>query len=119
MVALALTMVRRKVARQWRKVKRQQRLDAGDSSRTSAPAWTDLLRSKEADPASAAAHDSIVGQIFGRLTSQERELIELRLEGYSTAEAARQIGVDPDVLRVQLSRLRKRLRDSGVNTDLL
>ena len=37
-------------------------------------------------------------------------MIELRLLGHSTAEAARTVNLDPDVARVRLSRLRARLR---------
>jgi RNA polymerase sigma-70 factor (ECF subfamily) len=40
--------------------------------------------------------------------------VELRLQGFSTAEAARQLGEDADVLRVRRSRLSRKLRDSQV-----
>jgi RNA polymerase sigma-70 factor (ECF subfamily) len=45
--------------------------------------------------------------------------VELRLQGYSTADAARELGLDADVLRVRLSRLRQRLRAGGVLTEWL
>jgi len=37
----------------------------------------------------------------------------LRLQGYRTADAARELGQDPRALRVRLGRLRKRLREKG------
>lgn len=40
--------------------------------------------------------------------------MDLRLQGHSTAETARQLGLDTDVLRVQLGRLRQRLRACGI-----
>lgn len=53
------------------------------------------------------------------LDETERRLIELRLEGCTTAEVARQLGLDPDVLRVRLGRLRRRLRQNGLLTEWL
>lgn len=57
--------------------------------------------------------------LFDRLDDDEKKLITLRVEGYSTAEAARELGKDPDVTRVQLSRLRKRIKNMGIFSDWL
>ena len=38
---------------------------------------------------------------------------------YSTVETAQLLDLDPDVLRVKLSRLRKRMRERGLEDDLL
>jgi RNA polymerase sigma factor (sigma-70 family) len=119
MINLALVIVRRKVARHWRQLRRQQRLDGrlGDSGQI-----TDLLSSLsdfQPDPVRAAEFHEAVEKVCAALNATERRLIELRLDGYSTAEAARALGLDADVLRVQLGRLRKRLRASGVMTDWL
>ncbi len=54
-----------------------------------------------------------IEHLLNQLDDAERELIVLRLEGYSTAEVARQLNINPDVTRVRLSRLRKRLRDAN------
>lgn len=118
LVALALTMVRRKVAKQWRKMKRQQRLESGTAS-GNVPALLASLCTPESDPAAVASQKNEIEQIFSKLSDSERQLIELRMDGYSTAEAARELGLDADVLRVHLSRLRKRLRAAGVMSDLL
>jgi hypothetical protein len=67
---------------------------------------------------------------FGRARSQPlhagRErfriitgVIELRLEGHSTADAARLLNEDPDRLRVRLNRLRQQVRESGMFDDWL
>jgi RNA polymerase sigma-70 factor (ECF subfamily) len=112
--ALTLTMVRRKVARHWRRLRRQQRLDpevletqALDDAPTAAGV-------APADPAAQAEYRDTLEYLSSKLDERERRLVELRLQGYSTAEAARQMGEDADVLRVRLSRLRKRLRESNL-----
>lgn len=118
LVALALTIVRRKVAKQWRKIRRQQRLESGNSNEN-LPQLLASLTSSDSDPASLAAQRSEIEQIFAKLSESEQELIALRMDGYSTAEAARSMGQDPDVLRVKLSRLRKRLREAGGMAELI
>ncbi len=58
-------------------------------------------------------------RVLRELDSTDRKLIGLRLEGHSTAEAARRLDLNPDVTRVRLSRLRRRLEDKGVASDLV
>ena len=77
------------------------------------------LVSPDSDPAAKAAQQAEIEDIFSRLSEAEQRLIELRMDGYSTVEVARELGLDADVLRVNLSRLRKRLRDAGVMAELL
>jgi RNA polymerase sigma-70 factor (ECF subfamily) len=45
--------------------------------------------------------------------------LELRLEGYSTAEIAGELGMNPIAVRVRMTRLRQRLRANGVFNDWL
>ena len=118
LVALALTMVRRKAANHWRHLKRQQRL-SGDHDRQNLP---DLLLSLHTE--SDAVHEQLVvresiDRLLDELTDVDRQLMELRLEGYSTAEVARKLGVDSDVLRVRLSRLRRKIRDLNIISESL
>jgi len=115
LVNLALVMVRRKVVRHWRHLRRQQRLGG---SFTDSGSFSDLLTSlsdSHDDPTGAAEFQEAVENVCAGLNDTERRLIELRLDGYSTAEAARTLGLNPDVLRVQLGRL----RTSGVLADWL
>ena len=118
LIALALTMVRRKVAKKWRKMRRQQRLESSGSS-ANLPELLASLVSPNSDPAALAAQRSEIEDLFSKLSEREQRLIELRLDGYSTVEVARELGLDADVLRVNLSRLRKRLRDTGAMAELL
>jgi RNA polymerase sigma-70 factor (ECF subfamily) len=119
LVALTLTMVRRKVARKWRHERRQQRLSHGPTSSTDLARTLETLVSGEANPARAAELNDAVEQLCSSLSDTERRLMELRLSGYSTAEAARELGADADVLRAHLSRLRQRLRTAGILSEWL
>jgi RNA polymerase sigma-70 factor (ECF subfamily) len=115
LVALALTMIRRKAARQWRRHRCQQR-PAGD---TILPDPLATLAAADGDPARAAAVNDALRLLWATLDATERRVMELRLEGHSTAEVARQLNLDADVLRVRLSRLRQRLRARGMLDDWL
>lgn len=118
LVALALEMVRRKVGRHWRHLRRQERLEAGPAAADSVPdAFAALI--DRSDPAPEAQLRDAVGHVCRHVTPAERQVLELRLEGHSTADVARRLGRDPDVLRVQLGRLRQRLRECGVLTEWL
>lgn len=118
LVALALTLVRRKVARKWRHLRRQQRLSTvpgGDHlART-----LESLTASDPDPAHAAQANDALRRLCADMDGTERRMIELRLEGHSTAEVARKLGLDADVLRVHLSRLRLRLRNCLVPEECL
>ena len=84
--------------------------------------WKQLLvslGSPEDDPARAAQFHDQVRRVCAGLDATERQLVELRLQGYRTVEAAEQLSLDADVLRVRLSRLRHRLEAEGVFTDWL
>lgn len=114
LLALALTMVRRKVARQWRRHRRQTRTT--DSS----PA--DVLASlsrRATSPAVAAEVRDAIARLWCELDAEDRAVMELRLQGYSMAEAAHQLGKTPEALRVRLHRLRKRLEVEQVLTEWL
>jgi RNA polymerase sigma-70 factor (ECF subfamily) len=71
------------------------------------------------DPQREAANREAIEQILRACDATDRELIELRVEGYSTVDAARRLGLNPDVTRVRLSRLRKKLLQRGVADDLM
>jgi len=107
-LGLANKIVRGKVARHWRKVQHQFPLDA-EALETGV--GSGATASREADPAAQVEHTDALEHLFGFLNEAERQVVELRLLGCSTAEVARRLGLDPDVLRVRLSRLRRRLRE--------
>jgi RNA polymerase sigma-70 factor (ECF subfamily) len=119
LIALATTMVRRKVARQWRHMRRQERLDAGPTTSANMPALLNTLASGEADPARSAQATDTLRRVWDGLDTLEQHILELRLDGHSTSEIAAAVGLNPIALRVRLSRLRKRLAAAGVLDDLL
>jgi RNA polymerase sigma factor (sigma-70 family) len=119
LLALAATMVRRKAARHWRRLQRQQRLSGGGSSSSQmAPLLGNLTPGTE-DPARAAQAREQVQQLCDSLSDPEQRLIELRLQGYTPAECAAQLGLSAVAFRVRLTRLRQRLRAAGVLDDWL
>ena len=118
LIALALTLVRRKVARHWRKLKREQSSPLAASGETN-----QVLTSPscpQPGPASVVEFDDAVQHVLSHLEDdRDRRLVELRLQGCSTAEVARAMGLDSRFLRVRLGRLRSRLREHGLLTEWL
>jgi RNA polymerase sigma-70 factor (ECF subfamily) len=119
LLALALTLVRRKLARHWRHLQRQQRLSDGPTAVGNLPQLLTALSSPQPDPAQAAQFNDQVRYLCDHLNETERRLLELRLQGYSTAEMAEALGLHAIALRVRLTRLRQRLRACGVLDDWL
>lgn len=117
LVALAMTIVRRKAARHWRKLQRQQRLSG---RRMASGAESDPLADLPADGPDPAGEYELAERLSGMLEGLDpldRELVNRRIEGYSTVQIARELDLDADVLRVRLSRLRRKLREQGFEED--
>jgi RNA polymerase sigma factor (sigma-70 family) len=113
LAGLAARMVRNKVADHWRKIQRRDRLlDRHVEDRD-----LGALLASACDGADDPARQEAVEKLLEGLDAPERRIVELRLLGHSTAEVARILGLDADVLRVRLSRLRKRLRDRRLLAD--
>jgi RNA polymerase sigma-70 factor (ECF subfamily) len=119
LLALALTLVRRKVARHWRHLQRQQRLSLGPDDGGNLANLLTSLTGPHDDPAQAAQLNDQVRHLCSNLEESERRMLDLRLQGYSTAEIAQDLGLHAIALRVRLTRLRQRLQASGVLTDWL
>lgn len=115
LVALAAVVLRRKIARHWRSLRRQQRESGIRPPHANLPDYVVSLEGQERDPAEIVSFRDQIAFVLGRLQGDDRELVALRLEGYSTADAARHLNIDADVARVRLSRLRRQLN----NTKLL
>jgi len=118
LLALALTLVRRKAARHWRHLQRQQRLSGAGE----VPILTDVLMTLSRphdDPAAAAQFRDQVDRLCANLHAAERRLLELRLQGHSPSECATELGLSNVAFRVRMTRLRQRLRESGVMDDCL
>lgn len=119
LIALAAVMVRRKVARHWRKMRRQNRESGVRGSDQELPDFVVSIADRQDNPADTASHHEQVNVALNRLEGVDRELVALRLEGYSTVNAAERLGLNPDVARVRLSRLRRKLKETQALSELL
>lgn len=120
LVALACSVLRRKVAKKWRHYRRQVSL--GKTPQGDLISLTQLLSAvsnRETDPALIAQFDDQLAELCRRLSEPERLMLEMRLDGYSNHEVAERLGLHPVALRVRWSRLRKRLNSLGISPDLL
>jgi RNA polymerase sigma-70 factor (ECF subfamily) len=119
LIALAVTVVRRKVARQWRHLQKQQRLSRGDASAgRDAPAERiAAVPGAEKDPARDAELRDAAQRVMAALDETEQRMLEMQAQGHSTAEIAAELGLNPVALRVRLSRLKKRLQEGGIGLD--
>lgn len=117
LIALASTMVRRKVARKWRLHRRQNGAvaSAGDSQLLSTTLRN--LFSREGSPAELAEYQDSLEKLCKSLNSIERTMLELKLEGYTTGEVAQQLELHPVAVRVRWSRLRDRLAAQEIHLD--
>jgi RNA polymerase sigma-70 factor (ECF subfamily) len=113
LIALALTMVRRKVAHQWRRHRRQSR-----SNDSVLDLFAQQCRPCD-QPAPRAELRDTIETLWNRLSDDERTLIELRLLGHSNVEAARILGQPAETIRVRLFRLRQRLQADAIEGDWL
>ena len=118
LIAIANSILRRKIARVWRNLERRKRItcQALEESRLGGH-LTEVHESTD-DPARQISADDEFERLCKIMTRTERRLVELRMLGFSTAEAAREMGRDSESLRVTLARLRKKLKSSGLLSDL-
>ena len=112
LIALALTLLQRKVARHWRRLQRQHQGDPANPDLL--PQILATLSSPQAGPEEVAQFHDQVEMLCRQLSFSERKVLALRLDGYTLAEIAQQLGLNQVTLRVRLTRLRERLRASGV-----
>lgn len=117
LIALAVTLVRYKIAHHWRHLQRQQRLSGG-SDEGNMEGLLVSLSDPGNDPASTVQLRDQVRHLCQNLTPSDRLLVQLRLQGYQPAEIAERLGIDAVALRVRLTRLRQRLEACGVFAEL-
>ncbi len=120
LVALACTIVRRKVARKWRLHRRQ--LSPRTNQSCDRSLITHLLSSisnPHSGPEEIAAYNDQLMQLCRGLDEVELAMLELRLEGYTTGEVAEKLGLHPVAIRVRWTRLRQRLDAAKVFSEWL
>jgi RNA polymerase sigma-70 factor (ECF subfamily) len=119
LVALSAEIIRRKVAQVWKRMKRRTELNGQLTGTHEDAEHVVVGRPDSPDPATEAEVNDGIARMLDEVDEADRKLLELRLQGLTTAEAARALDADPDVLRVRLSRLRRRLTERGLLSDWL
>jgi DNA-binding CsgD family transcriptional regulator len=112
LLALAKTILRRKIARLAERAERQRRFDgpSGGDSTNAGP--LQVLASPEAGPAAAAEFRSALDHVCRQLNDRERHILTLLLQGQTRKEIAEGLGEDPHSFRVYWGRVMARLRGS-------
>lgn len=111
LLALAKTILHRKVARLAERVGRQKRPDdAGDDSDAGV---IPSVPSPDAGPAEAAEFHNTLDHVCRQLNDRERHIVMLLVQGHTRKEIAEALGEDPHAFRVYWGRVMARLRESG------
>jgi RNA polymerase sigma factor (sigma-70 family) len=98
---LLLAMARNKLARAGRSAHAQKR----DGGRTAAEAADDMSLPGAAPTASrVVAGRELLDAVRGRLSDEERQVVEMRSHGHDWATIANQLGGTPDSRRMQVAR---------------
>ncbi len=111
LVRLAVLMVERKAAWHWRRPKASRPAHTADINLEETIVG---LNRPSDDPAHEAETQDLVKYVLKQLNDTERRLLELRLQNYSTTEAAEAMGVDPNYVRVMLYRIRQRFSELDI-----
>lgn len=69
-----------------------------------------IQRTAMDDPRDSASSKELLALVLAELNETDRAIIEAKLEGRDTTEIARELGIEPETVRVRLHRLRYRLR---------
>jgi RNA polymerase sigma factor (sigma-70 family) len=107
LVALALTVIRRKVSDNCRRLGRMP--SAASEDLAERLATTDPAD----DPQRMASIRDAAAMALAQLSDTDRAVVELRLQGCEAAEIAKRIGSDAHAVRARLSRIRSKLRAAG------
>ena len=112
LVKLLLTMSRNKLSEKIRRQHRQRR----DTRRTVGGVEELALAGRDPTPSSVVAGKELLEEARQRLSQEERQLIDLRHEGFSWEEIATALGGSPGARRMQLSRAMDRIaRELGLD----
>jgi RNA polymerase sigma factor (sigma-70 family) len=111
LLALARTVIRRKVADACRRLRRTPGGQNADSTAELADQLTSCR--PDDDPERVATVRDAVTRVLAELPDVDRAAVVLRLEGHDAAEIAANLGTDAHAIRARLSRVRARLRAAG------
>ena len=117
-LARAVGAIKKKIAHHWRHLRRQQRLD-GKPDTGPIPELLLSLTDAGDDPAQTAQMRDQIEYLYRQLDREDQQFMGLRLDGYTTAEAAALMAVDPATLRKRHKRLREHFRDIGLEAEFI
>ena len=118
-LALAVKLSRRKAARQWRRLQRQQRLSGDGNAATDIVELLASLSQPHDEPARTVQSRDQIARLFESLNDDERRMLQLRIEGYEPTEIAKELRLSAVAFRVRLTRLRHACGPPGVFDDWL
>src|SRR4029079_3750892 len=98
----------------WRREKRQVSLGANSQTAESLVQTLSSLSSPDADPAKVAEYNDLLAKFCENLNEVERRMLEMRLQGHTSAEVAQSLGLHAVALRVRWTRLRQPLTEAGL-----
>jgi RNA polymerase sigma factor (sigma-70 family) len=119
LVALTLTMLRRKIARHWRRMRRQERMTTGSKDLGDIVELLASLSTPPGGPETEVEFRDSIAYLCSHMDDIERQIIDLRLLGFAAPEIALQVGLSSVNVRVRMTRLRQRLVAAGVMDDWL
>jgi RNA polymerase sigma factor (sigma-70 family) len=113
LIGLAVVMVQRKVARHWRKEKRMPTTcNATDLAGDVVPC-IENVPATDSTPSDVAAASDLLDRLLSQLNDLDRQLVQLKLDGYNSVDAAEILHREPAFVRMRWSRLRQMLREQG------
>ena len=117
LIGLAVVMVQRKVSRHWRKEKRLPTSGSAADGRHDAVPCIESLPSTDSTPSEIAAATDLLDRFLSQLDDFDRQLVQLKLDGYNSVDAAGILHREPAFIRMRWSRLRQTLRERGYLDD--
>ncbi|MFO0801578.1 MAG: sigma-70 family RNA polymerase sigma factor [Gemmataceae bacterium] len=114
LAALVRMLLRRQVARYWRKAKTQPKLiqNVQDPSTCETVEYDIEPTSKESSgPLQKAQFEDMLDNFLGELSETDKILVQLRFRGFTTTDAGQLLELDPGLLRMRLIRLREKFAD--------
>lgn len=117
LIALACLIARRKVAKRWRKHRRQVRPE-NEMGLENTSALQQLLSRSTINLVHREINREAILEIRENLSGGERKLIDLKLAGHTSEEIATLFDIDPVAVRVRWSRLCAKIRKQQIDADI-
>ena len=119
LIALTVTMLRRKIARHWMRMRRQQRNFEHGQGEIDLIELLSSVCVPSDDPSIEAQFLDSIRFLCEHMDATEKQIVDLRLQGFAAPEIGTQLGLTPVNVRVRMTRLRQRLLAAGINEDIL